>query len=232
MTIRDFSVLLIPESGPSDQDDDHLALIDKWVIGSIIDICTEWNWDALRTSEQITSVAAQAEYSLQATGSNIISVRTPVDERQIDPTTEEELIRYGYDLEQQNDTTLYYYPSGYDTATKKNKIKFYPVPSTNTIVYEVEEKKRLDGLVAASDCPLPVEFNELIMAGARIRIFQHNLKYQMMIYWDAKYREKLQMLKGTQSRNLDSRIIRRVSDIDDYRPIGPRLDPAHYRNER
>lgn len=231
MTIRDISELLIPESGPSPQDDDHLALIDTWVIGAVSDIVNEWDWDCLRTRENIPSVATQAEYSLATTAASVLSVRIPVNDRYIECVTEETLKEFGCNMEQTSDVTLAWYPSGYDESTGRNKIKFWPIPTTATVVWEVTEKKRIDALLSTSNLPLPAEFNELIKSGARIRIFQHNLQFQAMSYWAQRFELLMQKLKSAQSHQLAQRFGRGATDVRQRStPFGPRLDPAHYRN--
>jgi len=228
-TVRQLSLKLLPESGEADSDIDHLAKMDSWVISTLNEIAIAYDWDCLLTKETITTVVSQAEYSLSVAAADIKKVRIPVDDLPLDIVDEDDL--EGYNLEEEG-TLLCVYRSGYDTATKQDKIKFFMVPSAIQDV-EFTEKLRIDEEVYTSDdeVPFPTDFNELIKTGVKWKIADSKLKFQMVGFYKKMFDDMLEQKKGS-AMSLGTRLVRQVSDLPRRKwQWGLRRDPAHYRND-
>jgi len=231
-TVRQISMKLLPESGAADSDDEHLAVLDGWVIGTLVEIAEAWDWDCLKRKETITTVPSQAEYSLAIEAARIVFARIPENDIVLDLVDEQDLKNCGYNLELEGTLMAIYY-SGYDTATKQDKIKFYYIPSTAEDV-EIEERLRIDEetLTADSEIPFPPDFNELIKLGVRRFIADYRLKFQSMRDYTQRFQAMLEEKKSNKSFQLGERLIRGVSDIPQRTNTpGLRRDPAHYRND-
>lgn len=226
-TVRSLSESLILEAGFSAEDDEFLSQIDGWVIKVIQKIALEWDWDELRTSETIATVASQAEYELQSSASTVLSARIPSLERDVVITTREELEHHGIDLEEESSPVRYMYPSGFDADEDVYKYKFYPIPSDVQSI-ELQEIARVDNLTSDSDIPFPPKFIPLIEAGTRKRIHIDKLQFVSAQDDKAEYQELLESLKNRSSQ-VGRRLVKQESDVPRRGHIGVRF-PSHYEN--
>lgn len=175
-TKKNVAISVMETVGEATDDVDLRLQFEKWVQQVYDEIGSEIGWDFLRKDETITTVASTEEYSTQIDTYHITAVRIDPDDDPIRYRSVEDLIRYGYDLNQAG-RPEYWYPSGYDEATKKNLIRFWPIPDSafNIQVFEEGGPKLLG---SEDEVPLPRVLDYVLEDGVEARYLRNESDYE------------------------------------------------------
>lgn len=229
-TVTALALELAAEAGEASNDTEYLTLVRKWIKGGYREIGDACAWAFLKIQESISfTVASGAEYETQASCTEITAVRLVATDENIVYVPAERLVGFNVDMELTG-KPRYFYASGFEAATGRNRFKVWPVPDA-TYAGEIIENGMATTLADADIIPMPDNFLTILEDYVRMMQAKDDKDYELYDRMDTKWRNALSERFKRYSKQ-PARIIRlRVSDIagSDREPLA-RLDPNHFSN--
>jgi hypothetical protein len=230
-TVSALALELASEAGESTTDTDYLSLVRGWIKDGYREIGDKAAWAFLKTDESVSfTVAGGDEYETQATCSEITYMRLTATDTPVIYVPVERLASLGLDLEQTG-RPKYFYSSGYNSSTGKNKFKVWPVPD-GTYAGEIHENGRPVELEDADTIPMPTNFLTIMKDYVRMMQAKDDKDYELYDRMDTKWQKALAERMLRYSKQPARHIRLRVSDITgdraEMQPV--RLPPEHFSN--
>jgi hypothetical protein len=150
-------------------------------------------WKFSRQSEDLTTVASQAEYSIDINAMAITAARIDPDDDPIDFKSKEEMIKKGFDMEETGEPRFWYH-AGFDQTTGKNKIGLWPIPSSIMTIELVQFGQPI-ALATGDNIPLPQEFMSVVHSGVKALNLGNEKDYEGQKIEFANYRDQLERLR-------------------------------------
>ena len=230
ITVQSLAEQMVVDQGGTTIDPTDVALFVTWVSDVCQAIATAADWLFFRTVETIAITASTATYSLSAIDSEVTVIRIASLKHTLRATSKEFLLSRRMDLDLLG-LPIRFFNAGFDAATGKKQITFWPIPDTDLSVEVTAEK--IIGVLAATDIiPYPDKFIPLIKDGVRIKNLEHEREFESADRVTRRFATDLDKMIERYTREPSRLLRRREADITREDPWlqKPLFDPSRYYN--
>jgi len=166
-----------------------------WLNDAQDEVSNRNNWDWLMGTEDITTVADQANYSLSADWSSISVIVEDGQRATLVPVTSEAVwSQYGDNIPSGPRARFYYIWA--------NELHFLPIPSTSSVVYHVYAEGLPTLFTATSDAPAFMEtFHKVLADYVEARVWEREEEFEKSQIAEGRFEFGVrQMILAYQSR--------------------------------
>lgn len=206
-----------------------VTLFEKFVQRVFEDLGRATRWFFMVQEEDVNTVASTEEYSISTDAAFITSARIDPTDDPVEYITRDELIRRGVDMDETGRPKFFYH-SGFDSATLKSKISFWPIPDD---VYKVElhEIQQPKTLASGDVVPVPHEFDSVLYEGVLAMAYRHENMLDLYDRTWTGYQVEKERLRRRYAHQPNHYRRMQVRDINTSDPMAPvRFDPSHFNN--
>ncbi len=197
-TVADIAQEMADEFGEEYTDDDVKNQFVIWVIETVEEIVTSGRWFFQNSSEDVTLVIAQKDYSLTAAVSEVRDIRSPGTKKRIAYIPVERLIARAKDLDLAGTPTNWYIDSL--GSSNEMKISLWPVPDSAAVTAESPIKVftllRPTALTETSTIPMPEEYIRVCREGVRAKVRYNDGSLEASAYARQQFKEGLSLLNA------------------------------------
>jgi len=219
------------EWGEPVSDTETLNQVKEWIQDGYKEIASERDWDFLRRTDTIETVASTRVYSLSASASEVTYGRIVTTDDPVEYIPKEGLVKRGLDLEQTGAYPTFFYNEGYDEVNGVNQIGLWPIP-IGIVSIEFEENRRAEELSDTSMMPLPSELLSALKYYVRAEQARDDKDFEEYDRELARFYKTVNSRKKRFKNSPPAHRPRlRVSDV----PVSSRIqevrfDPNHFHN--
>lgn len=174
-TVNALAQEIATEFGEEYTDQDVADQFRTWVKEVVRRVIGSGRWFSQNTTDDITTVASTATYSMDTTTGEIKAMRLTATDAPILYTPVERLIARDYNLEATGTPTNWWIDSL--GSSQELVVRFYPIPD-DAYAIEAHVLKRPSDLGNTDTIPLPVEYLDVVRDGVRwkVRYNENNLE--------------------------------------------------------
>lgn len=229
LTVNDVAKSIMTELGESTSDATLVLQFEAWVSNAFQRIGIMLDWKFLRPTEQITTAAGTAEYTLTDTKvDDIRGMRINGDDDPIYYKAEQELYERGLDLEQESRPQFFYFRE-YDTTNEALVVGLWSIPDAIYTI-DVLERAAPGTLVSADKLPFPREFVQAIEARCRYLYYINEEKTELAVVCKNDFDEIMALLLARHKWPNEPHRLSQSDILEDTYIRDVRLPPNHFSN--
>lgn len=228
MTVAELTTVMLREWSEAADDTDKLSLMRTFIQNSIDEFASLVDYRVLKSVQTITTVASQAEYTLNVNVRHILAMRITSSNQPIEQVTAQQVLMSTNNLSETGTPSHWYYSaSGISSNQQALKIKFYRVPDA---IYSIEAECIIapNNLSSSDVIPVMTEHLHIIMDKIRCFMYTDDKDYEAADRADARFMNKVGAVINRENKRPAQRRRLRVSDLPDTRDRFVRPDGNHF----